>query len=315
MSRLSSEYSFCLLMNSHAAPHSPSPDSSCRTPRESLQEYGRGIVGGLLFSLPLLYTMEMWQLGFSLQPYHLVAFLATTFALLLLYNRFAGMHPDSSWQEVAIDSVEELGIGLLLATLILWLTGQIGSDFSAQEIRGKIVVEAMVVAIGVSIGTALLGSNPEEKNDENQNRDFAQRFVSQCAIALCGAVLIAINVAPTEEIFLIALAATPAKILGILVLSWLLGAAILYGVEFTGTTSGKSSADESSTRSDIGVVDIVAGTTIAYAISLLSSAAMLWFFGRFNGLAFSVILYQIVVLALPAMLGASAGRLLLQNND
>jgi len=31
-----------------------------RSTAESLQEYGRGIAGGLMFSIPLLYTMEVW---------------------------------------------------------------------------------------------------------------------------------------------------------------------------------------------------------------------------------------------------------------
>ncbi|HEX4668040.1 MAG TPA: DUF2391 family protein, partial [Chthoniobacterales bacterium] len=31
---------------------------------DSLREYARGIAGGLMFSLPLLYTMEVWWTGF-----------------------------------------------------------------------------------------------------------------------------------------------------------------------------------------------------------------------------------------------------------
>ncbi|MDQ3135846.1 MAG: TIGR02587 family membrane protein, partial [Acidobacteriota bacterium] len=31
--------------------------------KKSLQEYARGVAGGLLFSLPLLYTMEVWWMG------------------------------------------------------------------------------------------------------------------------------------------------------------------------------------------------------------------------------------------------------------
>jgi hypothetical protein len=32
-----------------------------RSTGESLREYGRGVAGGLLFSLPLLYTVEVWH--------------------------------------------------------------------------------------------------------------------------------------------------------------------------------------------------------------------------------------------------------------
>ena len=39
-----------------------------RTVRQSVDEYGRGVAGGVLFSLPQLYTMEMWWAGFSASP-------------------------------------------------------------------------------------------------------------------------------------------------------------------------------------------------------------------------------------------------------
>ena len=42
------------------------------------------------------------------------------------------------------------------------------------------------------------------------------------------------------------------------------------------------------------------------------AALVLWFFGRFEGAAFPAALAYVLVLGLPASLGASAGRLLLQ---
>src|SRR5687768_13994902 len=79
---------------------------------ESLREYGRGVAGGLLFSLPLLYTMEVWDAGFYIPPHRQLAYLIGTFVLLLGYNRYSGLHPHATWLEVVIDSVEEMGIGL-----------------------------------------------------------------------------------------------------------------------------------------------------------------------------------------------------------
>jgi uncharacterized membrane protein len=51
----------------------------------------------------------------------LAAYVAGTFVLLLGYNYYAGLRHDSCFSEVAIDSVEELGIGLVVAVLVLWL--------------------------------------------------------------------------------------------------------------------------------------------------------------------------------------------------
>src|SRR5687767_12300553 len=96
-----------------------------RTVSESLREYARGVAGGLLFSLPLLYTMEVWWAGFTSHPWRLAVYVAATFALLLGYNHFLGLRRDTCFSEVVIDSVEEMGLGLLVALVILWLLGRV----------------------------------------------------------------------------------------------------------------------------------------------------------------------------------------------
>lgn len=58
---------------------------------------------------------------------------------------------------------------------------------------------------------------------------------------------------------------------------------------------------------------MLAGTVITYAIALVSSVLVLWFFGRFDGNGPSVCAAQVVVLGLASTLGASAGRLLIQS--
>lgn len=59
-------------------------------------------------------------------------------------------------------------------------------------------------------------------------------------------------------------------------------------------------------------VDVISGAAITYAIALFACALILWFFGRFDGVSLSIVVGQIVVLGVPGVLGASAGRLLLQ---
>src|SRR5690554_4499618 len=135
---------------------------------ESIAEYAQGIVGGLLFSFPLLFTMEVWYAGFLAQPFQLLIMIVATFLLLLGYNRYAGMHPGTTWKNVVIDSVEEMGIGLLMSFLILLMLNriQIGAS-SLDEIMGKVIMEAMFVSIGVSIGTAQLGSREQDEEKDS----------------------------------------------------------------------------------------------------------------------------------------------------
>src|SRR5690606_41762233 len=71
-------------------------------------------------------------------------------------------------------SIEELGIGLLVSLGALLVIGQIKLGMSAEEVVGKIIVEAMFVSIGVSIGTAQLGEDSkrsEEHTSELQSRE------------------------------------------------------------------------------------------------------------------------------------------------
>jgi len=92
----------------------------------------RGI-GGLLFSLPLLYTMEVWWAGFTTHPLRLIYVLPPS--RCYWDNRYSGLRCDASPAEVAIDSVEEMGLGLLIAAFVLWLLGQITFDMTVNETR------------------------------------------------------------------------------------------------------------------------------------------------------------------------------------
>ncbi len=266
---------------------------------QSLQEYGRGIIGGLIFSLPLFYTGELWDRGATIGPQHLLAGLAATLLLLLGYNRFAGLRSDSSWLEVAIDSVEELAIGVALAAPLLWLVGAIDGQTPPAHAVGAILVEGMLAAIGVSIGTAQLG----DIDDDEAGMDDGERpagFVSRLALGACGAVLVAANMAPTDEIDEIAAAADAVHLAAIGLLSVGLGATALFFSKFKGS-------------GDLpGWSGVVAQTASLWLTALAVSAALLWFFGKLDGQPPTSAAAQTIVLGLGATLGAAAGRMLLE---
>ena len=274
-----------------------------RTVTQSLRESARGVAGGLLFSLPLLYTMEVWWAGFTSHPWRLAAYVAATLVLLLGYNYFVGLRRDSCFSEVVIDSFEELGLGLLVALLVLWLLGRVTAGMPLGEVVGKTVIEAMTVAIGVSVGTAQLGPGEDDDRGVGGRGAKSVGFGGQVVIALCGAVLFAANVAPTEEVVMIAVEVSAWRLLGLSALSLALGALILYYSEFAGSTRHVVFDRHH---------DVLVGTVVTYAVALAASAAILLFFGRFEGQALGVCVAQTVVLGVAATLGASAGRLLLQ---
>lgn len=268
---------------------------------ESLKEYARGIIGGLLFSLPMLYTMELWWIGFLATPLHLLIYFVVGILLLMAYNHYVGIRRAHTFREGLAESIEEMGMGLLLTAFVLWITGRILPGMSLIEISGKMVVEAVTFAIGISVGKAQLGDNGD--SDEKEIRE--PQLLREIGVALCGAILIASNVAPTEEIVVIAVETSNLKLLIIALLSIIIGGTVLYYSNFRGADQWVAEPDSKS--------EILSGIWVMYAVALSSSAFMLWFFGRFDGVALHAAVAQTVVLGFPAALGASAGRLLIQS--
>lgn len=281
--------------------------------KESLAEYAQGVIGGLLFSFPLLYTMEIWYAGFLAQPYQLIVMMLATFLLLLGYNRFAGMHPGTSWKNVVIDSFEEMGLGLVMSFCILWMLNRIQpGENSLHEIMGKVITEAMFVSIGVSIGTAQLGSSAKEENREEdkgpseaekKGKERRSGKVALVVLALCGSILVGGSVAPTEEVLLIAIEAKPHHLLLIALTSLVLSLVVCYFSNFKGIDRPDGQPS---------LYDIVFETCLTYCTALIASTFVIWYFFGFSDTAFWNILAQCVVLGLIASLGASAGRLLIK---
>lgn len=291
----------------------------------ALKEFGRGLAGGLLFSLPMLYTAEFWIAGFLTSPSNLLIYLIVGIFLLLVYNRYVGLSSDHNLFACFMEALEELGLGIVVTLIILYFVGRITPDMSYSEVIGKIVVNSITVAIGIAIGKSQLGDNPEsdeegeEEKDEDEEGEEEKappqldesdpksriRYVMRSInLALCGSLVVAANIAPTDEVYTIALETDPFKILLIAIVSLIIGSAILYHINFHGSKEKKIHRET--------FWEMAAESFTMYTLALLISAFMLWFFGRFDGLSIYLITAQTVVLGFPAALGASAGRFLIQ---
>ncbi|MDQ3486211.1 MAG: TIGR02587 family membrane protein [Acidobacteriota bacterium] len=271
------------------------------TTAESLREYGRGIGGGFLFSLPLFFTMETWHAAVTVGPGRLLFAVGATFLLLCGYNLYAGLRHDSTLTEVLIDSVEEMGIGLMLSVCLLYLLGRLEPAAPLTEHLGLIVLEGMFAAVGVSVGTAQLSSGDDDNSGGPQGPRHS--ISSEVVLAMCGSVLIAANVAPTEEVLVLASEMPVFRLLAVMALSIAIAALLLFYSDFKGSSRFAGG------RSPFGVLH---GSAITYVAALFASAILLWFFGRFAHHAASINAAQCVVLGFPATLGAAAGRLLLR---
>lgn len=281
-------------------------DRPVRSWSTSAKEYGRGIVGGIIFSLPIVYTMEMWWAGFTLPPEKLLVNVLVTLALLLGYNYFCGLRSGESFWEELRESVEEIGLAFLITFLFLWLIGRLDWNMSYVEMAGKTIVETMVVAIGISVGTEQLGM-AEQEEESGRESDIRQNsplrdFIKMIVLSVLSAVLFVAPVASTEEILVIALETSTTQWLIMVVLSLLLVLVTLFFSDFRGTING-----------DRDVLRMLSHGVTVYLIALLVAYLFLWFYGTTKGITFHTILGQIIVLGVPATLGASAGRLLLSS--
>ncbi|GAA4305347.1 DUF2391 family protein [Nibribacter koreensis] len=279
---------------------------------DSLQEYGRGLIGGLIFSLPLLFTMEVWWSSYRISPLLLLLNIALTYALLLGYNAYAGLRESASWKEVAIDSVEELGIGLVLAFLFLMLLGLIDfNTMSLERIVYMVITEALTVAVGVSIGTAQLGTSGSNEDVSLGMQDSSSKkkgkggsTLELVVLAVCAGMLLAANIAPTDEVFELATTIKPLLVLAIVLVSLVLNGVILFYIGFRG-------AFETPANQKPHVMEVIWNVSITYGTAFCVSAGALWFYGRFEGTGLQTCIHMTVILSLVASLGASAGRLLL----
>ena len=90
-----------------------------------------------------------------------------------------------------------------------------------------------------------------------------------------GALFLAFNVAPTEEMFLIAARMTHWHVLALAIVSL----AVMHGFVYAASFRGAPGVPEGSRRTTLFLPYTVPG----YAIALLVSAYVLWTFGRYEG--------------------------------
>ncbi|WP_412069668.1 DUF2391 family protein [Rubrivirga sp. IMCC43871] len=281
------------------------PDSSPRDVRsvsDTLKEYGRGLVGGLIFAFAPLYTMEIWYQGFIASPGILLFAVAATYAVLVAYAYYAGLHTDRSlWPNMA-EAFEAIALGFLVAAVVLVLIGQLSFDLSPGVFLARLTLEGMTSAIGVAIGSAQLGSDPDDTGEGQPGTEGGLRgFVHQIAYTVLGATVIIAGVAPTAEVVVTGIEAPIWAVLATTVLSFALALAIVHALDFRG----------SGHRGDVYAGGALGDAVVTYAIALVLSAILLWSTGRFDHVGLGAGLSMTVYLAWPATIGGAIGRLLL----
>lgn len=283
-----------------------------RSWREEGVDLVRAICGGLLFGVPLLYTMELWGLGDLSRPAATLVVLVAMALPVFALARTVGFRAakDVRARDAAADTVEALALGLLVTAGVLVLLREIRPGSPVASSLGKVVYESVPFVLGIGLARQFLGgSRVTGESDESGSSDPAplddtdessSAPLADLGASTLGAVFVALSIAPTDEVPVIASALTPAWLLCFVAASLVASYAIVF-------VAGFRRQDERYAASGAFQRPITE-TVVSYLLSLLVAFALLWLFQRGvtpwrDGLA------RAIVLGFPAAIGGAAGRL------
>ena len=272
--------------------------------------------GGLLFGVPLLYTMEVWWTGTHTSPGLMLVVLGLLAVPVLALNRTAGFRSqrDLRLRDAVGDTAEALAIGIVVTTLVLVLVGEIQLETSLTSGLGKVVYECVPFCLGVGVARHFLHGRRDGGDEDDSSGDQGDDLglggddtaaglnptVADLGATALGAAFVALSIAPTDEVPMIAAGLGATGLLGLLVASLLTSYAIVFVAEFR---------DQEGRHTQEGIFQRpITETVVSYLVALVVAGALLWLFQR--GVEPPAdLLARAVVLGFPAAIGGAAGRL------
>lgn len=256
-------------------------------------ELMRGISGGVILGLPLVYTQEVWVIGASINPLGIVFLLGVTFGVNLLLSRHVGFEDERATP--LEDAVQGLGLSLILSALLLVLLDRVHPDDPLPNLLGVVALTAVPTSLGFALGNALAPRGGGE------GADRIARAGGQFLVAAGGAVVLSLNIAPTEEPVVIASQLGIVRMGFVAMSSLVMSYLIVFFAEFRGREQRTEKGQPFGPFSE---------TVLAYLIALVVAGLLLVAFGQSDEID-TTFLGSAVVLAFPASMGAALGRALL----
>jgi putative integral membrane protein (TIGR02587 family) len=270
--------------------------------------------GGLLFGVPLLYTMEVWWTGSHTSPGLMLVVLGLLCLPVLALNRTAGFrgHRDLRLRDAAGDTVEALAIGIVVTAVVLALVGEIDPQTSLRSALGKVVYECVPFCLGVGVARHFLHGRRDDDTGPSADGDddlglgdgdespLMNPTVADLGASALGATFVALSIAPTDEVPMIASGLGAVGLIGVLAASLVASYAIVFVAELR---------DQEGRHTQEGLLQRpITETVVSYLVGLLVAAALLWLFQRGTDPP-ADLLARTVVLGFPAAIGGAAGRL------
>lgn len=261
----------------------------------------RAAGGAVIFGLPLIMTMEMWDLGVTMSRGRLALFLVVSIPLLVGLSAVGGFERTLRLKHDVLDAFVAYAVGFAIAALLLVLLGVLGPGKGNAHVVGAVAVQAVPCSIGALLAQSQLGGD-DDGNGEDARRSDAG-YAGELFLMATGAVFLSFNIAPTEEIARLAAGLDAPRGVALVIVSLVAMHAFVYAVEFSGQASIRPGTPQWSV--------FLRYTVAGYAIVLLVAAYVLWTFGRTDGMPLVEALRRALVLGLPGAVGAAAARLIL----
>jgi putative integral membrane protein (TIGR02587 family) len=276
----------------------------------------RAASGGLLFGVPLLYTMEVWWTGSHTTPRQMLAVLALLSIPVLALNKTTGFRKsrDVRTRDAVADTVEALAVGIVVTAVVLVLLQEISPDTGLRSGLGKIIYEAVPFCLGVGVARHFLHGGRAAPDDsdgaardgdgdgggDDDDETALHPTLSDLGATVLGATFISLSIAPTDEVPMIASAMSPQWLLALVAVTLLTSYAIVFAADFHGQ-EGRHTQQGAFQRP-------ITETLVSYLVSLVVAGLLLWLFQR--GIRPSAdLITRVVVLGFPAAVGGAAGRL------
>lgn len=276
-------------------------DSSMTSWQMELRALTRALSSSYLFGIPLLFTMEMWWIGLYVERWKLMSFLLLAFLANLGLNYFAGFEQQRGFDRAFTQALEAVAIGIVASTMVLLVLNRINLTDPLDSIVGMIVVQAIPLGIGASVGNAIFGRREGGRAGDEDETGISPLMatLNDAGATAIGGVFVAFSVAPTEEIPMLAASMDFPHLLALIALTL----AIAYGVVFA---SGFDIGAQGHGLFQHPITE----TVLAYVVSLGVAGISLYLFDQIElGEPLGSTLTQVLVLGLPASVGGAAGRL------
>ena len=262
----------------------------------------RAFAGAYIFSIPLLFTMEMWWIGEYADGARLTVFLAIALFANFGLNYVAGFRADGTVFGALEQAIDSLAVGIVAAGTLLLILDRIQPSDPLESIVGMVAIQAVPLSIGASVANQVFGRYGEHSREgddvEMESLSARKELLNDVGATAIGSIFIAFSIAPTDEISMLAAGMNYVHVVALVGFSLLLSYGIVFASEFDRA------------RPSGPFQHPVSETILAYVVSLAVATLALYLFHQVGSSdpLYSIV-KQIVVLGLPATVGGAAGRL------